>query len=513
MTNDPATLRVSLPGEYSVPPVANGSRRRPTPAPPEYPRMGDEAAPTVRVYLRLCRILDLAVALGVLLAAFLVTNIGRMPHGFAEFLGLRLTVRNLLLLMGFAVAWRLVCRACELYEWSRSESSQAESRRVLLAAMLGGVAALVFPLFSESGAFQVRTVLLSLLGIGLGMLVLRRALRGLLDIRPREVRTVLIVGSGMRAMRLADELARNDPDTRVIGFVDAGAAPHAAEIGTRYLGDLGHLEQILLAHPVSEVYVALPVRSRYEESHRAIAACEDAGVRVHYLADVFEGTHGRRSWEDGERGGVISMSGAPNDHRVVLKRVADVCGAVISLVLAAPILLVAAAAIKLTSPGPVIFAQERYGLNRHRFRMYKLRTMVTNAESLMPELEELNEALGPLFKIRNDPRFTPIGGFLRRTSIDELPQLVNVLRGEMSLVGPRPLSLRDAHRFTESTLVRRFSVRPGITGLWQVNGRSELSFERWAELDLRYVDEWSLALDFRILLMTLPAVVKGTGAA
>jgi exopolysaccharide biosynthesis polyprenyl glycosylphosphotransferase len=496
-----------------VRPVANGARRRPTPSPVEHARVGAEAAPTVRIYHQLCRIFDLAVALGVLLGAFLVTNIGRMPHGFAEFLEIRLTISNVLLLLGFAVAWRLVCRACELYKWSRIESTQAESRRVMVAAVLGGAAALVFPLFSETGAFQIRTVLLSALGIGLGMLVLRRALRGLLDVRPREVRTVLIVGSGMRAMRLADELARTNRDTEVIGFVDAGAAPHATEIGTRYLGDLANLDQILLAHPVSEVYVALPLRSRYEESHRAIAACEGAGVRVNYLADVFEGTHGKRSWEDGERGGVISMSGAPNGPRLVLKRLADVAGAAVCLVLALPALLVAALAIKLTSPGPVLYVQERYGQHRRRFRMYKLRTMVANAESLQPELETLNEAAGPVFKIKHDPRMTPVGGFLRRSSIDELPQLVNVLRGEMSLVGPRPLPLRDVHRFAEAALVRRFSVRPGITGLWQVNGRSELSFERWAELDLRYVDEWSLALDFRILLMTFPAVLKGTGAA
>jgi exopolysaccharide biosynthesis polyprenyl glycosylphosphotransferase len=345
------------------------------------------------------------------------------------------------------------------------------------------------------------------------MLALRRTLRGLLDLRTRELRSVLIVGSGLRAIRLADDLARANADTKVAGFVDTGPLPHAAEIGARYLGDLEHLKQILLAHPVSEVYVALPVRSRYEESQRAIAACEDSGVRVNYLADVFEGTRGRRSYEDGERGGVISISGAPNDRRIVLKRLADVFGAAISLALVCPILVVAAATIKLTSPGPVLYAQERYGHNRKRFRMYKFRTMVADAETLQPSLEALNEAAGPVFKIRHDPRITPVGGFLRRTSIDELPQLVNVLRGEMSLVGPRPLPLRDVHRFTDAALVRRFSVRPGITGLWQVNGRSELSFDRWAELDLRYVDEWSLTMDFWILLRTLPAVLKGTGAA
>ena len=511
MASDPGVLGASPPAQPSGTSGTNGSPHQATHSTAKRARA--DAGPTVRAYLQLLRTLDLATALGVLLTTFLVTNIGRMPHGITEFLGIRLTIRNVLLLLGFAVAWRVVCRACGLYEWSQIESIRSESRRVVVAALLGGAAALVFPLISETGAFQIRAVVLSMLGIGVAMLALRRALRGLLDLRARELKSVLIVGSGLRAIRLADDLARANADIKVAGFVDTGPLPHAAEIGARYLGDLEHLKQILLAHPVSEVYVALPVRSRYEESQRAIAACEDSGVRVNYLADVFEGTRGRRSYEDGERGGLISISGAPNDRRIVLKRLADVFGAGVSLALVCPILVVAAAAIKLTSPGPVLYAQERYGHNRKRFRMYKFRTMVADAETLQPSLEALNEAAGPVFKIRHDPRITPVGGFLRRTSIDELPQLVNVLRGEMSLVGPRPLPLRDVHRFTDAALVRRFSVRPGITGLWQVNGRSELSFDRWAELDLRYVDEWSLTMDFWILLRTLPAVLKGTGAA
>jgi lipopolysaccharide/colanic/teichoic acid biosynthesis glycosyltransferase len=144
--------------------------------------------------------------------------------------------------------------------------------------------------------------------------------------------------------------------------------------------------------------------------------------------------------------------------------------------------------------------------------MYKLRTMVENADRLQESLEHLNEADGPVFKIKDDPRVTRVGRFLRQTSIDEIPQLLNVLRGEMSLVGPRPLPLRDVGRFTEATLVRRFSVRPGLTGLWQINGRSELSFERWMELDMQYIDEWSLGLDLKIIARTIPAVLRATGA-
>jgi lipopolysaccharide/colanic/teichoic acid biosynthesis glycosyltransferase len=175
-------------------------------------------------------------------------------------------------------------------------------------------------------------------------------------------------------------------------------------------------------------------------------------------------------------------------------------------------MLLTALAIRLTSSGPALFLQPRYGYARRVFRMYKFRTMVVNAESMMASLEACNEAAGPLFKMHNDPRVTALGRLLRRTSIDELPQLFNVLRGEMSLVGPRPMSVRDVHRFTEASLMRRFSVMPGITGPWQVRGRCRLSYQDWAALDLQYVERWSLLEDFRICLQTIPAVLRGTGA-
>jgi lipopolysaccharide/colanic/teichoic acid biosynthesis glycosyltransferase len=157
--------------------------------------------------------------------------------------------------------------------------------------------------------------------------------------------------------------------------------------------------------------------------------------------------------------------------------------------------------------------QERVGLNKRRFRIYKFRTMVPNAEKLMAKLEDRNEVSGPVFKIKNDPRITPIGRVLRRTSIDELPQLFNVLKGDRSLVGPRPLPVRDYEGFNEDWQRRRFSVKPGITCLWQVSGRSGISFDQWMLLDMQYMDEWSLWLDFKILAKTVPAVLKGSGAA
>ena len=173
----------------------------------------------------------------------------------------------------------------------------------------------------------------------------------------------------------------------------------------------------------------------------------------------------------------------------------------------------AAIAIKLDSAGPAFFVQERVGLNKRRFRMIKFRTMSADAESRMKDIEHLNEKTGPIFKIRNDPRVTRVGRWLRKTSVDELPQLINVLLGDMSIVGPRPLSLRDALRMELAWQKRRFSVKPGLTCLWQVSGRSNLSFEQWMELDLEYIDRWSLGLDGLILLRTIPAILSARGAS
>ena len=197
---------------------------------------------------------------------------------------------------------------------------------------------------------------------------------------------------------------------------------------------------------------------------------------------------------------------------VLVKRVLDFCLALVALIIVSPMMLLAAALIKMSSPGPVFFTQKRVGQNKRKFTIYKFRTMAMDAEDRLWQLEHLNEVSGPVFKIKQDPRITTIGKFLRKTSIDELPQLFNVLKGDMSLVGPRPLPIGDYEGFSEDWYRRRFSVRPGITCLWQINGRSQIPFDKWMELDMQYIDKWSLGLDLKILAMTIPAVVKGVGA-
>jgi exopolysaccharide biosynthesis polyprenyl glycosylphosphotransferase len=454
---------------------------------------------------------DTAIAVLVLLAAFLASNIARMPAGLQQFLEMRLTIKNILMLAAFAVAWRVVCFGVGLYNDRVVADRRQESLRILGAVSAASAVASIFPAISVSGAFGHLAIAYYWVGSVLSMLLGRSALRAILKARSAEREDVIIVGTGPRALRLYRQLAQqHDSGPRVLGFVDSPHGQVDATIGSRLLGDVEGLEKLLMERAVDEVLIALPTRSRYADIQRTIEICERGGVPVQYLADVFES---RRSGPSRSESLVAVPTGvAKDDPRLLVKRAADIFLGSVALVLSAPIVTLAVVAMKVTSPGPVLFVQERYGLNKRMFRMYKLRTMVVEAEALQPGLEARNEAKGPVFKIRQDPRVTPVGRLLRRLSIDELPQLLNVIRGDMSLVGPRPLPPRDVRRFSEPALMRRFSVRPGVTGLWQVSGRSELDFDDWIRLDLQYIDEWSLALEARILLRTVPTVLRGTGA-
>jgi exopolysaccharide biosynthesis polyprenyl glycosylphosphotransferase len=210
---------------------------------------------------------------------------------------------------------------------------------------------------------------------------------------------------------------------------------------------------------------------------------------------------------------LVFRSGPETSWQALAKHVVDFLGASLLLLAFSVPLLLVSALIKLTSPGPVLFRQQRSGLNGRPFTMLKFRSMVTDAEQRKDELMAFNEMSGPVFKVTNDPRVTPVGRLLRRFSLDEWPQLVNVLRGEMSLVGPRPLPVAEVQRFDDFAHRRRLSVRPGLTCLWQISGRNEVrDFKEWVRLDLEYIDNWSFWLDLKILLRTIPVVLRGTGA-
>jgi exopolysaccharide biosynthesis polyprenyl glycosylphosphotransferase len=252
----------------------------------------------------------------------------------------------------------------------------------------------------------------------------------------------------------------------------------------------------------------------FGQVERVIQACELEGVEVWLLADFFKTQISQTAFDDFEGRPMLVFRSTPEaSWQSLAKHALDVVGASLLLALFSPFMLGAALLIKLTSRGPVLFRQERAGLNGKPFVMMKFRSMMTDAEQHKHELAVLNEMTGPVFKLSNDPRVTPIGRFIRKYSIDEFPQLVNVVRGEMSLVGPRPLPVDEVRRFDDLAHRRRLSVKPGLTCLWQVSGRNDVhDFTDWVRLDLEYIDNWSLWLDLKILCRTIPVVLLGTGA-
>jgi exopolysaccharide biosynthesis polyprenyl glycosylphosphotransferase len=333
----------------------------------------------------------------------------------------------------------------------------------------------------------------------------------------RNLRHVLIVGRNARAVRFAQSIeSRPELGYNVIGYADSKTPgqPDFPETAAPLVTTLTDLPEFLRARAVDEVVICLPFKSFYQEASEIVALCEEQGVIVRFLSDLFSVKLANSRTERLEGQSIITLStGSMIGWPVLLKRALDFTLSLTLIVLLSPVFLAAAVAVKLTSPGPVLFIQDRLGLNKRIFRIRKFRTMGQDAEKRQNELEELNEADGAVFKIQGDPRVTPVGRFLRKTSIDELPQLFNVLKGDMSLVGPRPLPIRDYTRFDTDWHRRRFSVRPGITCLWQVNGRNGITFDKWMALDIEYIDQWSLLLDFKIMLKTIPAVLKGTGAS
>jgi exopolysaccharide biosynthesis polyprenyl glycosylphosphotransferase len=315
-------------------------------------------------------------------------------------------------------------------------------------------------------------------------------------------RRFILVGAGQETARMRAELqARSAGSIEILAELDLNQTP------------IPLLVEMLHQHSVNGVILSAR-HSNFEQVEAVIGACEIEGVEAWLIADFFKTQISRTSFDDFYGRPVLVFRTAPeNSWQAFFKQVLDFVGAFLLLIVTTPLLAVVALLIKVTSPGPILFRQERSGLNGQPFTLYKFRTMVTNAEQFQQELAAMNEMTGPVFKVTNDPRITAIGRWLRKFSLDEFPQLVNVLRGEMSLVGPRPLPVNEVKRFNDLAHRRRLSVRPGLTCLWQVSGRNEVKdFKDWVRLDLEYIDNWSLWLDLKILFRTVPVVLMGTGA-
>lgn len=334
----------------------------------------------------------------------------------------------------------------------------------------------------------------------------------------RSSRHVVIVGTDEAALFLAQRIESYAHwGFEVIGFVSENRRCPGAEKfkGSRYpfLGCITDLETIMQHHVIDEVIFS-GAGMQVDSFEDIFLMLEEHGINARIVANMFPHLIAKVSVEEIDGIPLLTFSTVPsNVYKLMTKRVADVVISFFMLVLLSPVMLLAALAIKLTSPGPVLFRQMRSGLNGRLFTLYKFRSMYIDAEARKKELASLNEMDGPVFKIKNDPRIMPVGKFLRKSSIDELPQLWNVLIGDMSLVGPRPLPEEEARNCIRWQR-RRLSMRPGITCIWQVSGRNRITdFNEWVRLDLHYIDTWSLALDAKILLKTVPVVLFRKGAA
>jgi exopolysaccharide biosynthesis polyprenyl glycosylphosphotransferase len=468
-------------------------------------------------FLKFLDILLVAAAFG--LSTVLMVHAERTVS-LAQFLSMRTKVSDFLIFgLTLFVCHILLC-VCSLYGPMRPMSRAAKTGDLLRGTTLSTLCIL-----AASWVFSIQMITPRFLALfwGLSTVVMYAAreafhvVLGFLLVHGRSLRYVLILGTNIRAAEFARRVvASRERGYRLLGFVD-DEWPGLSEFkktGFQVVSDYAGLAEFLRRNVVDEVAMYLPFGSFYNRYLEVAGICEQHGIVMRFHADIFRLKTARWRAEVVEGDHYISTyREASEGPAQVIKRGLDVGVASVLLLLLLPVLLCVAVAVKLSSPGRIFFLQDRIGLNKRRFKIWKFRTMVPNAEKLIVSLEAQNEATGPVFKMKNDPRITPVGRWLRRTSLDELPQLFNVLKGDMSLVGPRPLPVRDYEGFNEDWQRRRFSIKPGITCLWQVNGRSGISFDQWMLLDLKYLDEWSLWLDLKILVKTVPAVLKGVGAA
>lgn len=359
-----------------------------------------------------------------------------------------------------------------------------------------------------AAVFLVTTCLLTLEKVVL--LILFRRLRA----KGFNFRNILVVGTGERARRFIAQVNNHrEYGLKILGVIDEDQSRVGQDIGGyKVVGDFEFIPDVILSKAVDHVIFIVP-RSSLDKIQPVILTCETLGVSVSVMMDLFQ-TQFTKPRQDVMLGfPFLTYETTSHRHQeLIIKRIIDIIVSALSLVILAPLFVLIIILIRCTSEGPAVFSQERCSVNGRRFKLYKFRTMVKDAEGKLKDLMVHNQMDGPAFKMDNDPRVTPIGKFLRKSSLDELPQFYNVLRGDMSLIGPRPPLPSEVEKY-DFWQRRRLSMRPGLTCLWQVSGRNKIKdFDEWARLDLKYIDEWSPWLDTKIFFMTIPTVLFGIGA-
>jgi exopolysaccharide biosynthesis polyprenyl glycosylphosphotransferase len=422
----------------------------------------------------------------------------------------------LFLLVLILPVWGLLLFAAGFYRSHRT-APLVEEIWGAMKVSFGGTAILALLVYGLRQEFVSRFFLVVFGAVNFVLLgsekVILRLISRWIRARGLNFRTVLLVGTGRKSVQLGEFVeAHPHWGFRVIGYLDDdnGGEIRRAE---RWpcLGKITDLEAVLAREVVDEVIFIIE-KGKLGEYEDALLVAERHGVRAHVSLDIFPHVLARPVLEELDGIALLSFTTTlANPLQLVAKRSLDLTVSLASFLVTLPVQAIAALLIKATSHGPVFFQQVRCGLNGRHFRLLKFRTMYAGAEERRHEVSHLNEMSGPVFKVSKDPRLTPVGRILRRLSIDELPQLINVILGDMSLVGPRP-PLPEEVALYEPWQRRRLSMKPGITCLWQVSGRNNLDFDRWMALDLKYIDTWSPMLDLKILLKTVPAVLSGRGA-
>lgn len=452
----------------------------------------------------------------IFIAAFVAGIMALDRHGLWHTSELSLPGQILLLAI-LAAIWNFLINFFDLYSSRRLVTRSNEVFGVIAVVLMAAGMLAVFGAlldFPTNSAVFLSWFLPVAIVLMLGGRLAGRALLVAARTHGRNLRFVAVVG----AAREGRDLARQLTSKTANGFVLVGLfddQPVLDTLGDEFpdRGTFDDLKHHLMKEPVDEVVITLPMETHYETIRSIMRQCERTGISVRVVNEFVN--HAFSDVEVEHIGDMATLHFSSEKDwgwQGKVKVTLDWLIATMALIGLSPVLLVVALLIKLDSPGPALFVQTRVGKNKKHFKFYKFRTMVVDAEARQAALERHNEADGPVFKMRSDPRITRIGAFLRKYSIDELPQLINVVKGDMSLVGPRPLPLRDVQRFDQEWYSRRFSVRPGLTCSWALAGRSELEFDEWVQLDLDYIDHWSLGKDLSICLGTIPRILRGSGA-
>ena len=412
--------------------------------------------------------------------------------------------------------WSLIFYLMELYRYWRGSGFWKETwtimKAVFFSFFLFGFFVFALKYQFVSRIFLVSFAFFDLVLVILFRLLLREGIQ-LLNRHSEGSRFILIVGLDDNAREMAQGIEKHkDLGLRIRGFLSARDSHHPLKIyGYPVLGEARDLPKLLETEVIDEVIFAVS-QDELKKMDSLLLICEERGITTRVILDFFPHVISRTHLEELDGVPLLTFSTTPKNELVLfVRRILDFLASLILICLFSPFFLLMTLLIRLDSPGPALYRQVRCGLNGRRFTLYKFRSMYEKAEERKKELVRFNMMNGPVFKMKNDPRVTRVGRFLRKTSLDELPQLINVLQGSMSLVGPRPLPIEEVEKF-EGWERRRLSMKPGITGLWQVAGRNHIDFREWIKLDLEYIDNWSLWLDFKILLKTIPAVLSGKGA-